>query len=144
MKTMTASSLHSSWLACLAVAGIGPANATPPETAASQAAVAPLMQQDLAGDTRHEVVMLTVSYPPSGSSLPHRHDAQVFVYVLEGQLIMQVQGRAPVTLHAGETFYESPGDIHVVSKNGSDAVPAKFLVFMIKEKSRPGSRPVAN
>ena len=87
--------------------------------------------------------MLTVTYPPGGSSAPHRHDAQVFVYVLEGTLTMQVQGQAAVTLHPGETFYELPSDIHVVSANASDKAPARFLVVMIKDKNRPGSRSVA-
>jgi len=45
---------------------------------------------------------------------------------------------------AGETFYESPSDIHIVSANASDKVPARFLVVMIKDKNRSGSRPVAH
>lgn len=87
--------------------------------------------------------MLTVTYPPGGSSPPHRHDAQVFVYVLEGTVTMQVRGKAAVTLHPGETFYESPDDIHTRSANASKVAPAKFLVVMIKDKNLPGSRPVA-
>ena len=86
--------------------------------------------------------MSTVTYPPGGASPPHRHDAQVFVYVLEGELIMQVRGGAKVTLRPGETFYESPDDVHEVSANASKTAPAKFLVFIIKDKGAPTTRPV--
>ncbi len=85
--------------------------------------------------------MLTVQYPAAGASLPHRHDAQVFVYVLEGQVTMQVRGSAAVTLNPGETFYEGPEDVHVVSANSSKTSPAKILVVMIKDKGKPASRP---
>jgi quercetin dioxygenase-like cupin family protein len=105
--------------------------------------VAQLMMRDLIAGPDKEVVMLTVTYPPGGSSAPHRHDAQVFVYVLEGELTMQVRGGPAVTLRAGQTFYESPDDIHQVSANASKTAPAKFLVVSIKDKGKPGSRDVA-
>ena len=89
-----------------------------------------------------EVRMLTVTYLPGGASLPHRHDAQVFVYVLEGSMTMQVDGAAPVTVGPGQTFYEGPRDVHRVSANASQSEPAKLLVVMIKEKKQPASRPV--
>ena len=87
--------------------------------------------------------MLTVTYLPGGASLPHRHDAQVFVYVLEGELTMQVDGSAPVTLRPGQTFYESPGDIHRISANASRTTPAKILVSMVKKKIKPATRGLA-
>lgn len=60
-----------------------------------------LMTRDLVSGPDKEVVMLELTYPASGASLPHRHDAQVFVYVLEGELTMQVQGGQAITLHPG-------------------------------------------
>jgi quercetin dioxygenase-like cupin family protein len=81
--------------------------------------------------------MITVEYLPGGASLPHRHNAQVFVYVLDGAVRMQTQGTAPVTLGPGKTFYESPGDIHTVSANASRTKPARMLVFMVKDKDAP-------
>lgn len=107
---------------------------------ASPAVVKLLTTKDLAGATGKEVLMSTVTYPPGGASPPHRHDAQVFVYVLEGELIMQVQGGPKVTLKPGETFYESPSDVHAVSANASQTAPAKFLVFIIKDKGAPTTR----
>jgi len=108
------------------------------------ASVAQLMTRDLIAGPDKEVVMLTVTYPPAGASLPHRHDAQVFVFVLEGELTMQVRGSPAVTLRPGQTFYESPDDIHEVSANASNTAPAKFLVVSIKDKAKPGTRAVAD
>jgi quercetin dioxygenase-like cupin family protein len=102
--------------------------------------VTELMTQDLIGAPGKEALMITVTYGAGAASLPHRHDAQVFVYVLEGQVTMQLQGRAPVTLRVGQTFYEGPNDIHQVSANASQTTPAKILVFMVKDKARPASR----
>lgn len=84
-----------------------------------------------------EAVMITVDYPPGASDPAHRHNAQVFVYVLEGSIIMQVEGRPPVMLTPGQTFYEGPNDVHVGGRNASDTKPAKFLVFFLKQKGAP-------
>ena len=116
--------------------GIGTACADGP------AKVAPLMAKDLAGVDGKEIIMSTVEYPPGGKSVPHRHDANVIVYVLQGTLSMQVDGHEPVTLKPGDTFYESPNDVHRVSANASKTEPAKFLVFMVKDKGKPPTRPV--
>jgi quercetin dioxygenase-like cupin family protein len=69
-------------------------------------------------------------------------NAHTFVYVLEGSIVMQVEGGKAVTLGPGQTYYESPDDIHTVSKNASDSRPAKFLVFFVKDKDAPASIPV--
>ena len=103
--------------------------------AASDAVVAPLLARDLIGMPGKEVTMETVEYAPGAKSPPHRHHAQVFVYVLEGSVRMQVQGSPAVTLGPGGTFYESPDDLHVVSENASASQPAKFLVVMVKDKA---------
>lgn len=101
-----------------------------------------LMAKDLVGLPGKEIVMLTVQYLPGGASLPHRHDAQVFVYVLDGELTMQVEGGPALTLRRGQTFYESPADVHVVSANASKTASATILVFMVKDKNAQGSRAV--
>jgi quercetin dioxygenase-like cupin family protein len=109
--------------------------------APAAAVVTPLLQKDLTGIPNKEGTMITVQYLPGGSSLPHRHDAHVFVYVLEGSVKMQVDGQPAVTLNAGQTFYENPGDVHRVSANASATQPAKILVFMVKDKDKPATRP---
>lgn len=112
---------------------------TPPS-----AAVAQLMDKALIGVPNKELLMLTVEYLPGGASLPHRHDAQVFVYVLEGELTMQVTGSPAVTLRPGQTFYENPTDVHLVSANASKTLPAKILVFIVKDRNAPVSRGVTS
>lgn len=84
-----------------------------------------------------EMLVLEVDLAPGQASTPHRHDAHVFVYVLEGRVTMQVAGGEPVTLSPGEMFYESPDDVHTVSRNASDTEPAKFLVHIIKTIGAP-------
>ncbi len=102
-----------------------------------------LLQKDLTGIPNKEGIMLTVQYAPGGTSLPHRHDAHVFVYVLEGAVKMQVDGQPEVTLTAGQTFYEKPSDVHRVSANASTTQPAKLLVFMVKDKDKPATQAVS-
>jgi quercetin dioxygenase-like cupin family protein len=127
-------------LACITLAGAA-SFAEAADPASSPADVATLMTRDLGGIPGKEGLMLTVEYPPGGSSPPHRHDANVFVYVLEGSVIMQVEGKDAVTLRAGDTFYESPTDVHLKSANASQTAPAKILVVMVKDKGKPASRP---
>ena len=105
---------------------------------------AELMSRELTGDASKEVLMLTVTYQGGSASLPHRHDAQTFVYVLEGEMTMQVDGSAPVTLHPGQTFYEGRDDIHRVSANASKTTPARILVLMIKDKGKPDTTRVTD
>ena len=105
--------------------------------AAQEAKVAPLMTQELAGIDGKEGAMIMVEYAPGGSDAEHRHNAHVFVYVLEGAVVMQVKGGKEVTLGPGQTFYESPGDVHTVSRNASPTKPARFLVFFVKQKGTP-------
>jgi quercetin dioxygenase-like cupin family protein len=104
--------------------------------------VSPLFTHDLPDIAGKEGMMLTVEYPPGGSDPIHRHNADVFVYVLEGSIVMQVKDGSPVTLHQGQTFYEAPNDIHLVGRNASKTEPAKFLVFFVKDKGAPPLVPV--
>jgi quercetin dioxygenase-like cupin family protein len=110
--------------------------------AVQEPAVTPLMSKDLADLKGKEVQMLIVDYPPGAEDPIHRHDAQAFLYVLEGSIVMQVRGGKEVTLHPGQTFYEAPDDLHVVGRNASSTKPAKFLVFLVKGKGSPVFIPV--
>jgi quercetin dioxygenase-like cupin family protein len=104
---------------------------------AKRGPVEALLTRDLDGVDGKETTVLTVDFAPGAAGPPHRHDAQVFVYVLEGSVRMQVQGSPPVVLTVGQTFYEGPNDIHVVSANASQTQRARILVFMIKTKGAP-------
>jgi quercetin dioxygenase-like cupin family protein len=101
-----------------------------------------LFATDLADYAGKEGRMIEVSYPPGAQDVVHRHDAHAFVYVLEGQIVMQVKGGSAVTLKAGQTFYEGPGDIHVVGRNASKTEPARFVVVLLKAKGAPILTPV--
>ena len=109
---------------------------------AEEAKVTPLMSKDLADLPGKEALMILVEHVPGGSNASHRHNAHAFGYVLEGSIVMQLKGGEPVTLKAGQSFYEGPDDVHVVDRNASDSKPAKFLVFMIKDKGAPALLPV--
>ena len=109
---------------------------------AQDAKVVPLTSKDLSQNPGKEVLMIAVEYAPGGSDPIHRHNAQAFVYVLEGSIVMQVKGGEQVTLTPGQTFYEGPDDVHVVGRNASPTKPAKFVVFMIKNKDAPVLVPV--
>ena len=102
-----------------------------------EAKVSPLMSKDLTDFPGKEGLMITVEYPPGSSDPIHRHNAHAFVYVLEGSIVMQVRGGKEVTLIPGQTFYEGPNDVHVVGRNASQTKPAKFVVFLVKDKGAP-------
>ena len=109
---------------------------------AEAADVKELFAIDLADYSGKEGRMIEVSYPPGAQDMVHRHNAHAFVYVLEGQIVMQVKGQAAVTLKAGQTFYEGPTDIHVVGRNASATEPARFVVVLLKAKGAPVFTPV--
>ncbi len=102
--------------------------------AAGEPVVTPLMRKDIADMPGKEMLMITVDYPPGAADRIHRHDANAFVYVLEGSIVMQVRGGKEVTLTPGQTFYEGPGDVHTVGRNASTTKPAKFVVVLLKKK----------
>ena len=108
---------------------------------AQEPKVTSLMSKDLTENPGKEVLMITVEYPPGASDPIHRHNAQAFVYVLEGSVVMQLKGEQQVTLTPGQTFYEGPDDVHVVDRNASSTNPAKFLVVLIKAKGAPALVP---
>ncbi len=121
---------------CLTVV-FGPASAV----RAQQTTATALMSKDLPDFAGKEVTISTVVYPAGVASPPHRHDAHTFVYVLEGSVVMQVSGGEAMTLGPGQTFYENPTDVHATSRNASPTASAKILVFMIKDKGKPATRP---
>ena len=100
-----------------------------------------LVTKDLTGAAGQEAIVLMVEYGPGDSEPVHRHNAQAFVYVLEGSVVMQVKGQPPVTLKAGDTFYEGRDDVHLVGRNASRTNRARFVVFLVKEKGAPVAMP---
>jgi quercetin dioxygenase-like cupin family protein len=112
------------------------------QASAQDAKVNSLVDKLLPDIPGREAQMIAVEYPPGGYDAAHRHNADVFVYVLQGSVIMGVKGGKPVTLTAGQTFYEGPNDIHTVGRNASKTEPARLLVFLVKKNGAPIMIPV--
>jgi quercetin dioxygenase-like cupin family protein len=110
-------------------------------SAAPPADVKELMSKPLTDIPGKEGLMLMVTYPPGGADEIHRHNAHAFVYVLEGAIVMQLRRAEPVTVKAGETFYEGPNDVHIVGRSASDTKSAKFVVFLVKNQGAPALIP---
>jgi|SRR5690554_2195400 len=96
-----------------------------------------LLSQHIDAPFNEAVEMIKVRYAPGESSSPHRHNAHTLVYMLEGEVDMQLDGGELTRLLPGDTFYESPEDIHLVSSNPSKDADAVFLVVFIKSQGAP-------
>ena len=114
-------------VACLAAASL----------VAQEAKITQVMSKDLPNFPGKEGLMLIIEYPPGSSDPVHRHNANGFIYVLEGSIVMQVRGGKETILTPGQSFYEGPDDVHVVGRNASQTKPAKFVVFFVKDKGAP-------
>jgi len=84
-----------------------------------------------------KAVLLEVRYGPGEFSQPHSHPCAVIGYVVEGAIRSQVKGEAEMTYKAGESFYEAPNGVHLVSANASATEPAKFVAYMICDHDAP-------
>lgn len=84
-----------------------------------------------------EVRMEVVTFAPGAEAPQHRHPGHVFVYVLEGEIISQLDNGPAETFKAGDSFYEPTDGLHAVTKNPSDTESAKILVTMIMHEDKP-------
>lgn len=105
--------------------------------AAQEARVTSFISKELKESPGKEGLMILVEYPPGSRDPIHRHNAHAFAYALEGSIVMQVKGGKQVTLTAGQTSYEGPDDEHIVGRNASNTKPARFVVFLVKDKGAP-------
>jgi quercetin dioxygenase-like cupin family protein len=106
------------------------------------AKVTELQSRPLVGVPGKEGTMILVEYAPGDVDPIHRHDASVFLYVLEGTIIMQVRGGKRVTLHPGQTYFEGRNDVHIVGRNASRSKTAKFVAVLVKDRGAPIVMPV--
>jgi len=84
-----------------------------------------------------KATVVEVNYGPGESSEPHSHPCAVVGYVVEGTLRTQIKGEAEAIYKAGESFYEAPNGIHMVSANASDEVPLKLLAYFVCDHEVP-------
>ena len=94
-----------------------------------------LQRAALAGAKGKEVVLVLRELPPGKESGKHSQSGTEVAYVLEGSMTLEVQGKSPVTLKAGDSFQTGPRQVHNV-KNASTIAPVKVLVFYMVEKGK--------
>jgi quercetin dioxygenase-like cupin family protein len=116
----------------IAVAALGVARAAAASSPASAAGIVHVLsQQPLAGRTGTDVTILTVDYPPGGSTPPHEHPGTTYAYVLQGSVISKLDDGPTQTFTKGQMWTEQPQEHHIISRNASSTEPAKLLVLMI-------------
>ncbi len=94
----------------------------------------PLFTTKLPNVPGKSLTAVVVKYAPGGKSPKHAHAGSVFAYVLSGQIRSQTSVGDPVKVYkTGETFFEPPGAIHLVSENASDTEPASLLAVFIAD-----------
>lgn len=87
------------------------------------------------------ITVVEVNYGSGESSAPHSHPCPVVGYVLEGSLRTQVAGEPLSIYHPGDTFYEAPNGVHLVSADASSTAPTKFLAFFVCDNDADLSSP---
>lgn len=143
MQTSSSSTRRQAFtrLASALAAGLVVSEPTAAHEAGEDVTVRPLFKKELAGHPGEEVSMTIVDIPPGASSKPHRHHGPAFIYVVGGVVEMQTSDGPLSTVRAGETFYEAPGVVHVVSRNPSATAPAKLLAFIVGKAGTPNTLP---
>jgi quercetin dioxygenase-like cupin family protein len=87
-----------------------------------------------------EAMTVVVEYPPgSRGAPPHRHPSgPAFGFMLEGEMLFELEGEAPRIIRAGEAFWEPGGDvIHYQDGNNRDDIPSRFVVTMFCVPGQP-------
>lgn len=95
-----------------------------------------LQRTELTGAKGNEALLVMRELPPGAESGKHTEPGNEFVYIAEGSVIFEAQGKAPVTLNAGESFQTVAGEVHNV-KNASATAPAKALAFYVAKSGTP-------
>jgi quercetin dioxygenase-like cupin family protein len=106
--------------------------------------VTPHFEQAIPNIAGKSLAALVVDYAPGGASPSHTHakSAFIFAYVLSGEIESQVNDGPKRIYRAGESWYETPGSHHRVSRNASSTQPAKLLaVFVVDTNDRALTTP---
>ncbi|HTR82838.1 MAG TPA: cupin domain-containing protein [Reyranella sp.] len=93
--------------------------------------------EPLASDAGKRITSMIVDFPPNAFSPEHHHEADLYVYVLQGTIHSQLGGQPAMTYTAGQSFFEPEGSVHVFAENASPTEPARILaVFVHREGAR--------
>ena len=90
-----------------------------------------------------KATLLQVIYPPGGSSKPHTHPCPVVGYVVEGAVRMQSGNEPEHVYRGGDTFYEPPNAVHIISANASKKRRAVFLAYFVCDHEAGLSQPLS-
>jgi quercetin dioxygenase-like cupin family protein len=101
-----------------------------------------LQRQKLPDVPGKQVLIVVVSYAPGQASTPHFHAGSVFAYVVEGEVISQLEGQPPITYSVGQSWYEAPRVPHLVSRNASATKPAKLIAWLLVEEGGRAKEPL--
>jgi len=86
---------------------------------------------------RLQATLVEVNYGPGEASAAHSHPCPVIGYVAAGALRTEVRGEKEVVYTAGESFYEAPNGMHLVSANASQTEPAKLIAYFVCDQNAP-------
>lgn len=92
-----------------------------------------LQRAELLSAKGMEAILVLRELPPGGESGKHTQAGNELVYIMEGSVVLEVQGKPAVTLKAGEAFSTVAGQVHNV-KNASATAPGKALAFYVAKK----------
>jgi quercetin dioxygenase-like cupin family protein len=95
-----------------------------------------LQRTELAGVKGMEAILVLRELPAGAASGKHAQSGTEIVYILDGSVIFEAQGKPPVTLKSGEAFHTLAGEAHNV-KNASATAPGKALAFYVVKKGTP-------
>ena len=126
-------------------AALAIATATPVAAQGIGQTVTPHFAQAITNIPGKSLIAVVVDYAPGGASPSHVHakSAFIFAYVLSGEIESQVNDGPSRVYRAGESFYETPGSRHPVSRNASTTEPAKLLaVFVVDTDDKQLTTPV--
>jgi quercetin dioxygenase-like cupin family protein len=93
-----------------------------------------LQRHDLSAHGR-EAIQVRVGFAPGAAFGRHRHPGEEIIYVLEGSLQYEIDGKPPVTLKAGDVLFIPAGTIHAARNVGADN--AAELATYVVEKGKP-------
>ena len=98
-----------------------------------------VLKEDMSIPDR-EGVMVRVELPPGAAEGKHTHPAEVFFFLLEGEIVQEIEGKPTVTLKAGAVVHIPPNTVHQATNNGTET--AKLAVVFVAEKGKPLTTPV--
>lgn len=90
---------------------------------------------------KQEVRVMTASFKPGDKTVFHTHRFPVTVYILEGAFTLELEGRAPITVKAGQAFVEPP-NVKMTGYNRSSTEPIRLVIFYVSDPDTPFLDPI--